>query len=109
MLTNSEGFDTLILAGVVAVITQVISRSRLTAGLRRALRVRTDARGQLYPRSNPVCFIGDLLSCPFCTSIWLAGLASWWHWGRTLTAFVCACLAVAVAQPVRYLIEKSNP
>jgi hypothetical protein len=74
----------------VARITGLIAQDDLTAPLRRGLLARLPARPRLEH------WVDDLISCPWCVSIWIAAPAAplmWWYGSRPWVALPAIALA----------------
>jgi hypothetical protein len=102
-------WDVALLGTATYKASRLLSRDRITSFVRAPFtRRRSDAlAGEVLdePRGSGVRrAVGDLVSCPFCTSVWVAGaLVGAYAWTPRATRLVCAGLgAVTMADWLQY-------
>ncbi|CAM5632867.1 DUF1360 domain-containing protein [Streptomyces aurantiogriseus] len=102
-------WDVALLGTATYKASRLLSRDKITSFVRAPFtRRRSDApAGEVMdePRGSGVQrAVGDLVSCPFCTSVWVAGaLVCSYAWTPRATRLVCAGLgAVTLADWLQY-------
>lgn len=86
----------MISAGVATgIVSLTLTRSRPLRGIRNWIRYKSD-------------WAGELVTCPYCMSHWIAGVLIWWLGpGSVKTWFLGTAVAIAIAAPVAAVVMQA--